>query len=102
MPNIRLLSEAGTVVLSEAEAYLQTHYRLCPSHRNYVEVFLRHVVATHYKTNEAAITPEVTAQVPKSVALRTECPFHRVPEHGSFIQYKSCTRRDVNHHQVLL
>jgi hypothetical protein len=90
MPSIRLPSEAGTV--EPSEAYLQTHYRPCPLHGNYeyVEAFLRHVFATHYKANEVTITPEVDAPVWKLVALGTESPFHRVPEHGSFIEYKYC------------
>ena len=88
MPSIRIPSEAGTV--EPSVAYLHTYYRPCPLHRNYVAVFLRHVVATHCKTNEVAITPEVDAPVSKLVALGTECPFRRVPEHGSFIEYKYC------------
>jgi hypothetical protein len=40
MPSIRLPSESGTV--EPSEAYLQTHYRLRPLHRNYAELFLRY------------------------------------------------------------
>jgi len=87
-PSIRLPPEAGTV--EPSEAYLRNHYIRCPLHRNYVEVFLRHVVATHYKTNAVAITPEVDAPVSKLLALGTECHFHRVPERGRFIEYKYC------------
>jgi hypothetical protein len=67
VPNIHLPLEVGTV--EPSEAYLQTHYGPCPFHRSYVqvEVFMRHVVVTHYKTNEAAVTPEVDASVSKLV-----------------------------------
>jgi len=60
VPSIHLPLEDGTV--EPSEAYLQTHYRPCPLHRNYVEVFLRHVVATNYKNNEAAIHQKLTLQ----------------------------------------
>jgi hypothetical protein len=65
VPSIHLPLEVSTV--KPSETYQQTHYGPCRLHRNYVEIFLRHVVATHYKTNGVAITPEVDASVSKLV-----------------------------------